>query len=81
MLSETAKAARVKKKDHEARLVKQAKEIAVSGKHNGWFYVAWELRSRGEPLALQVLDKEPIRSELDRICDKSRRQKWGATDV
>ena len=61
----------MKKKDHEARLVKLAKEIAASGRHIGWYYVACELRRKGEPLALEVLEKEPIRFELERICAQS----------
>jgi hypothetical protein len=71
----------VKKKDHEARLAKLAKVIAASGLHIGWWYVACELRRKGEPLALQVLEKEPIRSELDRICAESIKQKRSATSA
>jgi hypothetical protein len=70
-----------KRKDHEARLIRRAREIAASGRHIGWFYVAHELRNLGEPLALQVLEKEPIRSELDRTCSESAKRKWGAPKV
>ena len=69
------------RKDHEARLIRLAREIAATGRHIGWFYVANELKSLGEPLALQVLEKEPIRSELDGICAKSAKRKWGAPKV
>jgi hypothetical protein len=44
----------MKKQDHEARLVKRAKKMAKTGRHNGWFYVARELRDRGEPLAMEL---------------------------
>ena len=67
--------ANMKKKDHEARIMKRAREIAKSGRHNGWFYVAWELHENGEPLALQVLEKEPLRSDIDRICIVARKRK------
>lgn len=63
----------------KARVIKRAKEVAASGRHVGWFYVAWELKEKmGEPLALQVLEKEPIRFEIDRICDVVTKKKWGA---
>ena len=67
--------AQMKKQHHEARVVKGAKEIARSGRHIGWFYVASELRERGEPLALQILEKEPFRSEIDLICIEARKRK------
>lgn len=62
-------------KKHEERVAKLARGIANTGRHNGWFYVACELREKGEPLALQILEKEPLRSEIDQTCDKNR-PKW-----
>ncbi len=58
---------------HEKRVLKLAREIAETGRHNGWFYIAHELRKLGEPLALSVLEREPYRSELDKRCTEVRR--------
>jgi len=66
----------VNAKAREARILKRAKEIAATGDHIGWFYVAHALT--GEPLALQVLEKEPNRSEIDAICGKATKRKWAA---
>ena len=62
----------VKLSDHAARITKRAREIAETGRHNGWFWIAAELQQDGEPLAMQVLEKEPLRSELDRTCQAAR---------
>lgn len=62
----------MKHKHHAERLTKRAREIAATGRHNGWFWIAGELQRGGEPLAMQVLEKEPLRSELDRTCQAAR---------
>jgi hypothetical protein len=62
----------MKRDDHRKRLMKQACTIAASGRHNGWFHIAWELRDSGEPLALDILGEEPLRSELDRLSAEAR---------
>jgi hypothetical protein len=49
--------AAVKLGDHAARITKRAREIAKTGRHNGWFWIAGELQQAGEPLAMQVLEK------------------------
>jgi hypothetical protein len=67
-----------RQKNHEQRLWRLAKEIAASGRHISWFYVASELAEKGEPLAYSLLEKEPVRSELDLICEKARKAKWDA---
>ena len=69
------------RKAHEQRIVKAARKIAETGRHNGWFYVAWELRDQGEPLALDVLEREPYRSELDKRCAEVRRRMYGSPDA
>ncbi len=63
-------------KKAEERITRRAKEIASTGRHIGWWYVAQELRGGGEPLAIQVLEREPLRSEIDRICGASTKKKW-----
>lgn len=69
-------------KAHELRIVKLAREIAATGRHNGWFHIAMELQSqRGEPLAQKVLEREPFRSELDRKCAEVRRKLYGAPNA
>ena len=55
----------------EERIHRAARKVAKSGRHIGWWYVAHELRRGGEPLAVQVLEVEPIRSEINRICQAS----------
>ncbi len=70
-----------KQKAHEQRIVKLAREIAATGRHNGWFHIAHELRTRGEPLALNVLECEPYRSELDQRCADVRRRMYGAPNA
>lgn len=62
----------MKREDHRKRLGKRARAIAASGRHNGWFHLAWELRDLGEPLAVEILGEEPLRSELDRLCAAAR---------
>jgi hypothetical protein len=66
------------RKAHEDRIAKQARKIAETGRHNGWFYIACELRRQGEPLALNVLEREPYRSELDKKYTEVRRRMYGA---
>ena len=62
----------MKKSDREQRTVKKAREIAKSGRHIGWWYVASELQFQGgDPQAIKILEQEPIRSELDRLCQQS----------
>lgn len=70
-----------KRETHEQRIVKQARKIAETGRHNGWFYIAWELRDGGEPLALDVLQREPYRSELDARCGEVRRRMYGVPNA
>jgi hypothetical protein len=67
----------VKPSDHAARITKHAREIAKTGRHNGWFWIAAELGRSGEPLAMRVLEKEPLRSELDRTYAATRAGKRG----
>ena len=68
-----------KQKAHEQRMAKLAREIAATGRHNGWFHIAMELQTkRGEPLAQQVLGREPFCSELDRKCAEVRQRLYGA---
>lgn len=62
----------MKRSKHAERLHKLAREIAATGRHNGWFWVAGELSQAGYPLAIQLLAEEPIRSELDRLCEAAR---------
>ena len=62
----------MKRGKHEQRIHREAREIAASGRHNGWFHVAGELSQRGLPLALELLGEEPIRSELDQLCAAAR---------
>lgn len=62
------------KTSRETRLAKLAKQIAKTGRHNGWFHVAGELHDRGEPLAFRVLENEPVRSEIEAICVAARRR-------
>jgi hypothetical protein len=53
--------------------LRRAREIASSGRHIGWYYVASELRFQtGEPLAIEILDTPQMRDELDRICAAAR---------
>lgn len=66
------------KKKQEERILKRARDLAATGRHISWFYVAHEIREKGEPLAEQLLEQEPIRSEIDRICEKATRTKWAA---
>jgi hypothetical protein len=61
----------VKREDHKKRIYREARELAATGRHNGWFHVAGELSLR-LPLAMELLGEEPIRSELDRLCDAAR---------
>ncbi len=63
---------------HEKRILKLAWAIAETGKHNGWFYIACELQTQGEPLAKNILEREPYRSELDNRCAAIRQRMWGA---
>jgi len=63
----------VNTKAREARIMKRAKEVAATGDHLGWFYVAHAVT--GEPLAVQVLEREPNRSEIDAICEKATKRK------
>lgn len=63
---------------HEQRILKQARKMADTGRHNGWFDIAFELRDQGEALALNVLEREPYRSELDKRCAEVRRRTHGA---
>jgi len=69
------------RKAHEQRIVKEARRIAETGRHNGWFHIAWELRDQGEPLALDVLEREPHRSELDKRCAEVRHAMHGASKI
>ncbi len=62
----------MKRDDHRKRLEREARKIAATGRHNGWFHVAGELALRGFPVALDLLGEEPIRSEPDRLCAKAR---------
>jgi hypothetical protein len=63
----------VNRRIRQARLLRRAREIASSGRHIGWYYVASELRFQmGEPLAFQILDNPQVRDELDRICAAAR---------
>jgi len=62
---------------HEQRILKLARALADTGRHNGWFHVAHDLRVQGEPLALQVVEREPYRSELDKRCAEVRRRMYG----
>lgn len=65
-------------KEHEKRILKKARAIAETGRHNGWFYIAMELQlDAGEPLAASVLEREPYRSELDKRCDEVRLRMYG----
>ncbi len=66
---------------HGQRIVKQPRGIAETGRHNGRFHIAWELRDQGEPLALDVLEREPYRSELDKRCAEVRRGMYGAPNA
>ena len=69
------------RKAHELRILKQARKIAETGRHNGWWHITWELRDQGEPLALDVLEREPYRSESDKRCAEVRRSMYGALDA
>jgi hypothetical protein len=61
------------KTEREQRILKKAEEIARSGRHVGWWYVATELQfERERPLAISILEKEPFRSKLDSICEEAR---------
>lgn len=62
----------MKRKHHQERLYREARELAATGRYNGWFHVAAELAQRGLPLALELLGEEPIRSELDTLCAANR---------
>lgn len=62
----------MKRKDHRQRLYGEARKIAATGRHNGWFHIAGELSQRGMPLAMEMLGEEPIRSQLDRLCAEAR---------
>ncbi len=62
------------RKVREARILRRAREIASSGRHIGWHYVAFELHFQmGEPLAFEILDTPQVRDELDQICAAARR--------
>ena len=66
----------MRKTDHETRLAPRAKELAKSGRFKSGFFVIAELEIRhGEPLAMQILWREPFKSELDRICTEARKRK------
>src|SRR5687767_11986624 len=65
--------ATVNRKVREARILRRAREIASSGRHIGWYYVASELHFQmGEPLAFEIIDNPQVRDELDRICAAAR---------
>ena len=66
------------RKDHEQWIVKAARKIAESGHHHNWHDVACELRLQGEPLSLNVLERQPYRAELDKICAEVWRRKQGS---
>ncbi len=65
-------------KEHEKRILKKAREIAETGRHNGWFHIAMDLQlAVGEPLAVSVLEREPYPSELDKRCAEVRLRMYG----
>jgi hypothetical protein len=63
---------------HEKRILKLARAICETGNRNGWFYIACELQTQGEPLAKNILEREPYRSEFDNRCAAVRQRMWGA---
>ena len=68
-----------RKQNYETRILSRAKELAQSGRFKGWLHLAIDLQVlHGEPLALQVLDREPLKSDLNRMCAEARKQKRGA---
>lgn len=69
----------MRKTDHEKRLAPRARELAKSGRFKSGFFVIAALETQhGEPLAMQILWKEPFKSELDRICAEARERKGEA---
>ena len=66
----------MKAADRQQRTLKKARAIAKSGRHIGWYYVAAELQfGGGDPQAISILEKEPYRSELDRLCAKASQRR------
>ena len=64
------------KSQREQRTIKKAREIAKSGRHIGWWYVATEMTvDGGDPKAVSILEKEPIKSELDALCQAAIKRK------
>jgi hypothetical protein len=69
------------RKDHEQRILKAARKIAATGNYDNWLDIACELRLQGEPLALNVLEREPYRSEMDKTCAEVWRRKQGKANA
>ena len=64
-----------KKKNYESRILNRANELARSGRYKGWLHLAIDLQVlHSEPLASQVLDREPIRSDLNQLCTEARKR-------
>jgi hypothetical protein len=54
---------------NEARILERAHEIAMTGKNVGRHSVEVKLRFEfSDPLALEILNRQYIKAELDRIC-------------
>jgi hypothetical protein len=62
-----------RKKNSKEFVRRRAKELAESGRFSGWLGIEFELRYvEGLQKARVWLDSEPIRDELDILCQQAK---------
>jgi hypothetical protein len=57
----------------DERMWNLAYRLARSGEHRNYQAIEWELRASGHPQARQLLDREPVREKLDRMCAEAQK--------
>jgi hypothetical protein len=63
------------KSEQQAYVRSRAKDLAATGKHADWISVEHWLQREGHIEARDWLDDEMLRRDINRICDRSRKEK------
>lgn len=61
------------KRERHAYILREARELAKTGKYDRRLLIEMHLRSEGFPEARQVLDNDFLRKELDQLCRDARK--------
>ena len=63
------------KEQRHTYIMYKARELAKSGNHRDYLSIEWALRDEGYSEARDLLDRDFVRKDLKRLCDKAQERK------